>query len=91
MSNYLKDSLFHLMLSFVVNLHGAKGTRGEATASNVAVEGRLAAVGVQVFAQVNQILTPTKSSMGVLRKQQYKGVFNSITLFCFALRQFQMM
>lgn len=59
------------MLSFVVNLHGAKSPRGEGTARGVAVEGRLAAVGVQVFAQVDQILTPAhaKSNVGVLRKQ----------------------
>lgn len=48
------------MLSFVVNLHGAKGTRGEAAARNVAVECRLTAVGIQVFAQVDHIFTPCK-------------------------------
>lgn len=46
-----------LMLFFMVNLHGGEGTRGEATARNVAVECRLAAVGFQVFTQVDQILT----------------------------------
>ncbi len=57
------------MLSFVVNLHGAERARGEAAAGNVAVECRLAAVGVQVFAQVDQILTAanTKSSVGKQR------------------------
>lgn len=40
------------MLSFVVNRHGAEVTRGEVTARNVAVKCRLAAVGIQVFAQV---------------------------------------
>lgn len=54
------------MLSFVVNLHGAEGTRAEATAGNVAVKCRLAAVGVQVFAQIDQILTAAnKKSVGV--------------------------
>lgn len=46
------------MLFLVVNLHGADGAGGEAAAGRVAVEGRLAAVGIQVFAQVDQILTP---------------------------------
>lgn len=46
-----------LVLSFVVNLHGDECTRGESTARNLTTEGRLAAVGIQVFAQVDKILT----------------------------------
>ena len=62
-NNNVKDSPFHLMLSFVVNLHGAEGTRGETTAGNVAAKSRLAAVGVQVFAQVYQILTAVNTKI----------------------------
>lgn len=51
------------MISFVVNLHGAQGTRGEAAASNIAVERRLTAVSVQVFAQVDHVLTPCKHNI----------------------------
>jgi len=47
------------MLSFVVTLHGAKRTRGEATTRDVAAECRIAAVSVQMFTQVDQILTAT--------------------------------
>lgn len=83
-NDYLKESPFHLMLSFMVNLHGGEGTRGEATARNVAVERRLAAVGVQVFTQVDQILTATKISAGVLRKHKCNCVFNSFILICTA-------
>lgn len=46
------------MLSFMVKFHGAQGTRGEGAARNVAVKSWLAAVGIEVFAQVDQILTP---------------------------------
>lgn len=69
MNNNLKR--FYLMLSFVVNLHGAKGTRGEAAARNVAVERRLTAVGIQVFAQVDHILTPCKHKIkcGSIKKK----------------------
>lgn len=54
---------FYLMVSLVVNLHGAQGTRGEAAASNIAVERRLTAVSVQVFAQVDHVLTPCKHTI----------------------------
>lgn len=60
------------MLSFVVNLHGAEGTRGEATGGNVAVECWLAAVGIQVFAQVDQILTAAKNTKSSVGKQYCK-------------------
>lgn len=55
------------MLFFVVNLHGAKGTRGETTARNVTVECRLAAVRIQVFAQIDQILTATNTKRRKLK------------------------
>jgi len=51
------------MFSFVVNVHGAEGTRGEAAAGDVTVKGRLAAVGIQVFAQVDQILTAANAKV----------------------------
>lgn len=72
------------MLFFMVNLHGAEGTRGEATARNVAVECRLAAVGFQMFTQVDQIFTATKikSRVRVLRKHKYNCMFNSFILIC---------
>lgn len=49
---------FYLMFSFMVKLHGAQGTRGEAAAGNVTVKSWFTAVGIKVFAQVDQILTP---------------------------------
>lgn len=54
---------FYLMLSFVVNLDGTRGSRGETTARHVTAEGRLAAVAVQVFTQVDQILTATNAKI----------------------------
>lgn len=45
-----------LMLSFMVNLHGDECARGEATGGNITVKSWLAAVCVQVFAQINQVL-----------------------------------
>lgn len=59
------------MFSFVVNLHGAEGAGGEFAVRNVTAECRLNAVGVQVFTQIDQILTAvdTKHSEGVLREQ----------------------
>ena len=58
------------MLSFLVNLHGAEGARGEAAVMNVAVERGLTAVGIQMFAQVDQILTPCnhKITCGIMKK-----------------------
>lgn len=53
---------FHLMLSFMVKFHGAQGATGEAAASNVTVKGWLTAMGIEVFAQVNQILTPWRET-----------------------------
>ena len=47
----------HLVLSFVVDLHGADGTRRVRAARRVAAVGRLAGVGVQVFPQVHQVFT----------------------------------
>lgn len=57
-NNNFNFSLFYLMLSFMVKLHGAQGTRGEAAAGNVTVKSWFTAVGIKVFAQVDQILTP---------------------------------
>lgn len=53
---------FHLMLSFMVKFHGAQGARGEAAASDVTVKSRLTAMSIEVFAQVNQILTPWRET-----------------------------
>lgn len=55
---FIPPTFFHLMLSLEVKLHGAKGAGSEAAAGNVAVKGRLTAVGIKVFAQVDQILAP---------------------------------
>lgn len=56
--NTFHFSPFYLMLSFMVKLHGAQGTRGEATARKVTVKRWFTAVGIKVFPQVDQILTP---------------------------------
>lgn len=56
------------MLSFMVKLHGAQGARGEAAAGNVTVKSWLAAMGIEVFAQVDQILTPWRE-----KKKWLKG------------------
>lgn len=57
-NNNINSSLFYLMLPFMVKLHGAQGARGEAAAGNVTLKSWLTAVGIKVFAQVDQILTP---------------------------------
>lgn len=57
-NNNCHFSSFYLMLSFMVKLHGAQGARGEAAAGNVTVKRWFTAVGIKVFAQVDQILTP---------------------------------
>lgn len=45
------------MLSFMVELHGAQGARCEAAAGGVAVKSWFTAVGIKVFAQINQVFT----------------------------------
>ena len=47
----------HLMLSFVVDLHGADGARRVRAADRVTAVGGLTGVGVQVFPQVHQVFT----------------------------------
>lgn len=56
------------MLSFVVNLHGREGSRGESAARSLTVEARLAAVCVQVSAQVKHVLAPANAKMMILVK-----------------------
>lgn len=63
----------HLVLLLVVNLHGAGCPRREATPGNVAAERRVAAVGVQVLTQVDQILTATKGKQGKALKPRSGG------------------
>lgn len=48
------------MLSLVMNLHGAKITWSKDAAMHITAESRLAAVGIQMFAQVDQIFTARK-------------------------------
>lgn len=55
------------MLFLVVDLHGARITGGEATAGNVAAVRRITAMSVQVFTQVNQVLTATTKAKGKLQ------------------------
>lgn len=71
---------FYLMISFVVNLHGAQGTRGEAAAGNVAAERRLTAVSVQVFAQVDHVLTPCKHNIECVSGEEKKMKCRSVQL-----------
>lgn len=69
-NNNVIFSPFYLMLSFVVKLHGAQGARGEDAAGNVTVKSWFAAVGIKMFAQVYQILTPWRKK----RKKKKKSI-----------------
>lgn len=65
------------MLFLVVELHGAERATGEATSRGVAAECGITAVGVQVFTQVDQILTATKNT-----RKKATGAFTRLTLMC---------
>ena len=64
----------HLVLSLVVDLHGADGARRVRAAGRVAAEGGFAGVGVQVFPEVHQVFTTAVEVKG--------SDVNLQTLFC---------
>lgn len=78
MNNHISPP-FYLVLPFMVKPQGAQGARGEAAAGNVTVKSWFTAVGIKVFAQVDQILTPWQKRKIEKTKTKSREIVNHVT------------